>query len=82
MTQDIERRVELATLVASLTAEVAAIHRENNKRDRIMDELSNDIKELLALANQSRGGFWVGMGAASMLGSIVTWFITNVLLRK
>lgn len=30
-----------------------------------------DIKELLALANKSKGGMWVGMAIASALGGVV-----------
>ena len=36
--------------------------------------MDSDIKQLLALANQSKGGFWMGMTIASMLGGFVTWF--------
>ena len=32
-----------------------------------------DIKTLLALANQSKGGFWMGMTIASLLGGFLTW---------
>jgi len=31
------------------------------------------IKELLALASKGRGGFWMGMTIASMLGGVLTW---------
>jgi len=33
-----------------------------------------DIKTLLALANQSKGGFWMGMTIASIVGGILAWF--------
>ena len=35
--------------------------------------MDNDIKALLALANQSKGGFWMGMAIASFAGGVVTW---------
>ena len=35
------------------------------------DELRKDMKEMLALANQSKGGFWTGMGIASFVGGII-----------
>lgn len=35
--------------------------------------MDNDIKTLLALANQSKGGFWMGMAIASFAGGIITW---------
>jgi hypothetical protein len=41
------------------------------------DELNKDMKEMLALANQGRGGFWMGMAIASFIGSIFTIFFRN-----
>jgi hypothetical protein len=35
-----------------------------------------DIKELLALANKSKGGFWMGMTIASIAGGFLTWLLT------
>lgn len=72
-TQEMERRVELA----GLAAEVAAIHRENAKRDIVINSMAAEIKELLELANKSKGGFWAGMAIASLAGSILTWIITH-----
>lgn len=38
-----------------------------------VEGMDKDIKQLLALANQSKGGFWAGMMIASGLGAIVGW---------
>lgn len=38
-----------------------------------VNDMDRDIKQLLALANQSKGGFWAGMMIASGLGAIVGW---------
>lgn len=38
-----------------------------------VSSMDNDIKTLLALANQSKGGFWMGMTIASILGGFLTW---------
>lgn len=43
--------------------------------------MDSDIKELLALANKSRGGFWMGMTIASFVGGIVT-FVSSHLFGK
>ena len=44
-----------------------------------VESMETDIKALLALANQSKGGFWMGMTIASVLGGLLTltmnWFI-------
>lgn len=36
--------------------------------------LSADVKSLLELANQSKGGFWMGMVIASALSGVVSFF--------
>lgn len=46
-----------------------------------VDSMDKDIKELLELANQSRGGFWMGMTMASIVGGLIT-YITNFLFHK
>jgi len=42
-----------------------------------VDSMDTDIKELLALANKGRGGFWMGMTIASMLGGVLTWALSH-----
>lgn len=49
--------------------------------ERELSEARGDIKTLLALANQSRGGFWMGMTIAASAGSVVTWLAEKLLLR-
>ena len=39
-----------------------------------VNSMDVDIKTLLALANQSKGGFWMGMTIASIVGGILAWF--------
>jgi hypothetical protein len=41
-----------------------------------VESMDNDIKELLALANKSKGGFWMGMTIASVAGGFLTWLLT------
>ena len=40
--------------------------------------MESDLKELLALANKGKGGFWAGMMMASVLGSIASWFVSHM----
>ena len=42
-----------------------------------VDSMDSDIKELLALANKSRGGFWMGMAITSALSGFVAWFVAT-----
>lgn len=40
--------------------------------------MQSDVKELLALANKGKGGFWMGMTIASMAGAAVSWITTHL----
>lgn len=40
-----------------------------------------DVKSLLELANKSKGGFWVGMTIASIVGGFVSWVIHTFAVR-
>jgi hypothetical protein len=42
-----------------------------------VEDLQKDVKQLLALANQSRGGFFAGMAIASAIGGVVTFFTSH-----
>lgn len=42
-----------------------------------VESLQKDVKELLELANRSKGGFWMGMTIASMVGGFVSWFASH-----
>jgi len=39
-----------------------------------VSQLSNDVRALLELANQSKGGFWMGMVIASAMSGILSFF--------
>lgn len=51
-----------------LEAQVEALQGE-------VHSLSKDVKSLLELANKSKGGFWMGMTIASLVGGMITFFI-------
>ena len=38
-------------------------------------EMEKDIKELLALANKSKGGLWAGMAIASVIGGVIAFLL-------
>jgi hypothetical protein len=46
---------------------------------RKVDSMDADIKSLLQLANQSKGGFWMGMTIASIFGGVLTFIAERVL---
>lgn len=41
--------------------------------------LRQDIKALLEMANKSKGGFFVGMAIASVIGGMISFIATKVL---
>jgi hypothetical protein len=49
-----------------LTAQVQTLEKQ-------VEDLRKDVKQLLELANRSKGGFWVGMTIASSVGAFVSW---------
>jgi len=56
---------KLEAQVASLQLEVAAMR--------------DDIKALLEMANKSKGGMFVGMAIASVVGGFISFFASKVL---
>lgn len=57
-----------------LEAQVEALQSE-------VHAMRGDIKQLLEMANKSKGGFWVGMSIASALGGVIT-FVADRLFFK
>jgi hypothetical protein len=43
--------------------------------------LRNDVKQLLEMANKSKGGFWVGMTIASTVGGVLTFVADRVFFK-
>ena len=54
-----------------LEAQVEALQNE-------VHSLSTDVKQLLELANKSKGGFWMGMTIASAVGGFITFIADRV----
>lgn len=46
--------------------------------DKKIDKMESQIQELLELANRSKGGFWMGMTIASMVGGAITWVASHL----
>ena len=55
-----------------LEAQVEALQTE-------VHALRQDIKTLLEMANKSKGGFFVGMAIASIVGGFISFIATKVL---
>jgi len=46
--------------------------------EKQVSELRDDVRQLLELANKSKGGFWAGMAIASAIGGFVGWLSQNL----
>lgn len=64
-----------------LEEKVEAQGRQIEAQGRQIDAMDAKIDELLALANQGRGGFWAGMAIVSMASSVVGW-VSHTLLNR
>lgn len=43
--------------------------------DKKIDKMERQLEDLVALANKSKGGFWMGMTIASGVGGVVSWIV-------
>lgn len=43
--------------------------------DKKIDKMERQLEDLVALANKSKGGFWMGMTIASGVGGFVSWVV-------
>ncbi len=41
--------------------------------EKVMGCLRKDVKELMALAERSKGGWWMAVGLGGALGGVLTW---------
>jgi len=57
-----------------LVAQVEAMEKK-------IDKLESGMEELLELANKSKGGFWMGMTVASIVGGIITFITAHWTLK-
>ena len=55
-----------------LEAQVEALQAE-------VHAMREDIKALLEMANRSKGGFFVGMAIASVIGGVISFVATKVM---
>lgn len=49
--------------------------------EKQVDLLTSKVDTLLELANKGKGGFWMGMTMASILGAVAAWVIEHFLIK-
>jgi predicted HTH transcriptional regulator len=45
-----------------------------NEISKKQDKMESQLEELVALANKSRGGFWMGMAIVSAISGLISFF--------
>ena len=49
--------------------------------EKQVDNLTSKVDALLKLANKSKGGFWMGMTIASILGAVIAWVVEHFVIK-
>lgn len=49
--------------------------------EKQVDILTSKVDTLLELANKSKGGFWMGMTIASILGAVIAWVVEHFVIK-
>lgn len=57
-----------------LWQKVQDYERRFDQMEAKMDKMESNIENLVALANQGRGGFWAGMAMVSAISSAIGFF--------
>jgi hypothetical protein len=57
-----------------LWQKVEAYEQRFNEISKKQDKMESQLEELVALANKSRGGFWMGMAIVSGVSGLISFF--------
>lgn len=57
-----------------LWQKVEDYERRFDDMDKKMTKMEGQLEQLVALANQGRGGFWAGMALVSAISSVIGYF--------
>lgn len=57
-----------------LWQKVEEYERRFDDMDKKMTKMEGQLEQLVALANQGRGGFWAGMALVSAISSVIGYF--------
>lgn len=58
-----------------ISQKVDDYQRKLDGMEKKMDKMEQNLDHLIALANQGRGGFWMGMLVVSCLSTLTGWVI-------
>jgi hypothetical protein len=55
--------------------------RKFDSMEKKIDNMDADLKKLVGMAERSKGSLWALMGAASVLGGVVTW-VSDIFFKR
>jgi len=64
-----------------LWQKVQDYERQFESIEKKMDKMETQLEQLVALANQSRGGFWAGMMIVSAIGSAIGFVLRSMTFK-
>ena len=53
--------------------------RRFEEMDKKLDRMDKHLTDLMAMANQGKGGLWAGMAIASSIGAVVAWVVSHII---
>jgi len=63
----------MADTIAIPIQKVEGYETKFNDMSKKMDKMESQLEELCALANKSRGGFWMGMAIVSAISGLISF---------
>lgn len=64
-----------------LWQKVEDYERKFDSMEKKIDNMDDDVKKLVAMAERSKGSLWALMGVASVVGGMVTW-VTDIFFKR
>lgn len=64
-----------------LWQKVEDYERKFDSMEKKIDNMDDDVKKLVAMAERSKGSLWALMGVASVVGGAVTW-VTDIFFKR
>ena len=65
-----------------LWQKVEDYERKFDSMEKKIDDMDNDVKKLVAMAERSKGSLWALMGVASVLGGFITLITDFFFVKK
>ena len=56
--------------------------RKFDSMEKKIDSMDDDLKKLVAMAERSRGSLWALMGAAGVIGSVISFLTDFIFIKK